>query len=392
MILLFPHAATQNHGCEAIIHSTAGILAKQGIDNDDLYLLHKNLEHDDVSSVEELYHILDFKIPSIKRWSIKWAKYQIKSRASGCKYVTILDEFESFMKGNDKPDVMMFIGGDNYCYGKPYGLYAIDKWAKSKHIPLVLWGCSVEETKDQEMIDDLEQFDLIIARESMTYEYLCKITDKKVILYPDPAFTLQPEAVPTDIFEVKPDTVGINISPMIMDYECANNMAFQNYVNLVEYILSSTQLNIMLIPHVTVATTNDLIPLRKLYEMYKNTGRVDIVSDMKCTNLKYLISRCRYFIGARTHATIAAYSSNVPTLVVGYSVKAKGIAKDLFGTYDDYVLPVQSLNSENQLTEAFRWLENHEDTIRGHLEKIMPEYIERAYLAGAEIRKLYKDE
>ena len=49
------------------------------------------------------------------------------------------------------------------------------------------------------------------------------------------------------------------------------------------------------------------------------------------------------FIGARTHATIAAYSSCVPTLVVGYSIKARGIAKDLFGTDEGYVLPVQAL-------------------------------------------------
>lgn len=56
------------------------------------------------------------------------------------------------------------------------------------------------------------------------------------------------------------------------------------------------------------------------------------------------------FIGARTHATIAAYSSLVPTLVVGYSVKARGIARDLFGTEKNYVLPVQLLRKEEDLT------------------------------------------
>ena len=58
------------------------------------------------------------------------------------------------------------------------------------------------------------------------------------------------------------------------------------------------------------------------------------------------------FIGARTHSTIAAYSSGVPTLVVGYSVKAKGIAKDLFGTEENYVLPVQALKEENNLKDV----------------------------------------
>ena len=66
---------------------------------------------------------------------------------------------------------------------------------------------------------------------------------------------------------------------------------------------------------------------------YKSTGRVMLVQDCNCEELKGYISRCRFFIGARTHATIAAYSSQVPTLVVGYSVKAKGIAKDRIRKY-----------------------------------------------------------
>ena len=53
--------------------------------------------------------------------------------------------------------------------------------------------------------------------------------------------------------------------------------------------------------------------------------------------------------------------------VVGYSIKAKGIAKDIFGTYKNYVIPVQSLNNENDLIEAFEWLKNNEGYIRKHL-------------------------
>ena len=70
--------------------------------------------------------------------------------------------------------------------------------------------------------------------------------------------------------------------------------------------------------------------------------------------LKGYIARCRFFIGARTHSTIAAYSSGVPTLVLGYSVKSKGIAKDLFGTYENYVLTVQQLKEYSELGRAFK--------------------------------------
>ncbi|MCI5756225.1 MAG: polysaccharide pyruvyl transferase family protein, partial [Firmicutes bacterium] len=95
-----------------------------------------------------------------------------------------------------------------------------------------------------------------------------------------------------------------------------------------------------------------------------------------------------FFVGARTHATIAAYSSAVPTLVVGYSVKARGIARDLFGDETGYVLPVQSLRGKNDLTRAFENIAENESAIRDRLVKIMPEWKERAGAAGDKIKEL----
>ena len=90
----------------------------------------------------------------------------------------------------------------------------------------------------------------------------------------------------------------------------------------------------------------------------------------------------------QVHATIAAYSSCVPTLVVGYSVKARGIAKDLFGSWENYVLPVQTLEKKEDLTEAFLWLQKQEEAIRSRLTAEMPGYRERAREAGKLIRRL----
>ena len=103
-----------------------------------------------------------------------------------------------------------------------------------------------------------------------------------------------------------------------------------------------------------------------------------------------MISKCRAFIGARTHATIAAYSTCVPTLVVGYSVKALGIARDLFGSEENYVIPVQTLQDSDALLRAYEWLMKEEDAIRGRLQEIMPEYCAKSAQAGEEIRKIWK--
>ena len=77
-----------------------------------------------------------------------------------------------------------------------------------------------------------------------------------------------------------------------------------------------------------------------------------MVGDAPCEELKGCISRCRFLVAARTHASIAAYSTGVPTLVAGYSVKARGIARDLFGTEDGHVLPVQAMDDPIAHAEA----------------------------------------
>ena len=129
--------------------------------------------------------------------------------------------------------------------------------------------------------------------------------------------------------------------------------------------------------------------LNELYRGYEEEKRVMLIPDMSCQELKYIISKCRFFIAARTHATIAAYSSCVPTLVIGYSVKSRGIAKDLFGTDKHYVLPVQTLEEQEELIKAYDWLAENEQEIRDRLRQIMPAYCEKAGAAGEEIRKIW---
>ena len=99
---------------------------------------------------------------------------------------------------------------------------------------------------------------------------------------------------------------------------------------------------------------------------------------MNCKKLKYIISKCRFFIGARTHSTIAAYSTFVPTLVVGYSVKSIGIAMDIFNTDKNHVIPVQRLSNEDDLLNSFSWIMDHELEEKEILERIIPKYKQNA--------------
>ena len=189
---------------------------------------------------------------------------------------------------------------------------------------------------------------------------------------------------------IENNTVGINLSPLVIKKENSDGITLKNYENLIEHIIENTDMNIALIPHVVWEHNDDREPLRYLYDKFKNTNRVVMIEDANCVELKGYISKCRFFIGARTHATIAAYSTCVPTLVVGYSVKARGIAKDLFGTYENYVLPVQELKKENDLLDSFKWIYSNESNIKERLDKFIHSYKEKGITSKHQIEKLLK--
>ena len=95
----------------------------------------------------------------------------------------------------------------------------------------------------------------------------------------------------------------------------------------------------------------------------------------------------RAFIGARTHATIAAYSNSVPTMVLGYSIKSRGIAKDLFG-YERLVLGINEVSDSNKLKDAFDEMIKDEKEIRDHLNNTIPGIKEMSYKSVEYLKEL----
>ncbi len=373
-IVLYGNGNSQNHGCEALTRTICHLFAEKevvefvnDITTDPIYGIDHILKRKELeNNLSHLSRPLQFLYKIA--YKLKWHHLYNRFR------------YAPLLKTLNVNDIALSIGGDNYCYTDISWLqslnYLINRFAKT-----VLFGVSIEpkRIKSTALQKDLRRYSKIVARESLTYDALIDngLGDRAVLL-PDPAFLLEPEVTELPKNFIPGNTVGINISPMIMDYEKTQNVAYQNYENLVQYILDSTDMSIALIPHVVWQNSDDRIPLQKLYETFQTNNRVCIIEDQSCTRLKYIISQCRFFVGARTHATIAAYSSCVPTLVVGYSIKAKGIAKDLFGTYENYVFPVQSLTRRDNLTDAFSWLISKEQKIRTHLITMMPEYIATA--------------
>ena len=384
-IALYGNGSSGNHGCEAIVRGTVELL---GSEINSFRIQSKNPQEDQFYGLEALAQVCPAKSERKKdlRFLTAYARLKLTGNYTdmdGLSYLPGVQEVSA------DADIALSVGGDNYCYGGT-GIYAyLNRAYKKLRVKTVLWGCSIEPdvVSQKSVAEDLARYDLIVARESITYEAVKRV-QKNTILAPDPAFFMEPKACSLDDRLCNGNVVGINISPMIISNEKASGMAYENYKQLIHYILSETDAKIALIPHVVWASNDDRKVLRQLYDDFDQDPRLVLVEDHTAPELKYIISQCSFFVGARTHATIAAYSTGVPTLVVGYSVKARGIARDLFGTEDGYVLPVQQLRESDELTRAFVRLFEKRDAIRAHLNKTLPGYIARADEARKALEEL----
>lgn len=390
-IILCGHTGCINRGCDAIVRSTSKMLNDRKIR---VTLASHDAKTDSKFTLKNIEKIIQYSgIDEIKKnRKIKYLYDEIQAKLLGNKYYLYKDAQSSIIS-NIKDKVILNVGGDTYCYkDKPYLSYSLNKYAYKNNITNILWGCSIEKSNiDHEMEQDLKRYKMIFPRETYTYNNLIElgIDKEKLFLMCDPAFTLQKEE--TEISKEFKDNkiIGINISPLILK-NGNKEIILKNVYNTIEYLIKNTYYYIALIPHVYEENTQDQKVNEMLYNKYKNTNRViKLTKNYTSGQLKYIISKCSFFITARTHASIAAYSSNIPTLVLGYSIKSKGIANDLFGTYKGYVLPVQEIKNEREIKDAIIEIMNNEERIKKQLKNVLPEYTKKAYDATDFIIKKY---
>lgn len=382
---MYAHSGSGNHGCEAIVRSTLKILKDMEVEKN---LFSTRPEEDKKYGIYDLCTVTAEKTPYSKR-NLEFVKAYMSLKLKNNYIPMDKLEYRKALSKVYKGDIALSIGGDNYCYADYKRYTMLHDMFLERGAKTILWGCSVEPdlVNQPEIANDLKRYSLITARESISYNAL-KSVNPNTILVSDPAFVLDKQEIILPSQLENKEFVGINLSPMIVDNESNNGITVKNYEKLIEYILEHTNLSVILVPHVVWSFNDDRIPLKRLYDRYKESGRVVLLGDMACECIKGYIEKCRFFIGARTHSTIAAYSSCVPTLVVGYSVKAIGIARDLFGTEENYVIPVQKLHKEDEVLNHFKWLYDNEENIKEKLQTIMRDYKKKAFSAYDAVKQL----
>jgi colanic acid/amylovoran biosynthesis protein len=393
-----------NRGCEALVRSTVDVLRARMPDAE-FFVPSGDIARDSAQWPDAARYGVHFvTVAPIPSRFIQWSR--VCSRLpllAGLRWPTLRDPGE-LPPGVAEADAVLSIGGDNYSLDYDLAslayFVAVAEAGLRRGLPVILWGASVGPFSampavEKKMGEHLRRLSRVTVRESHSVRYLAQIgVSANITAVTDSAFVLRPEAL--DVATFWPDAgehgiVGLNVSPLIEAVRARAGNPSELVAEVEQFVRATVQehdLSVLLVPHVAplsgAARNNDERILATIAARLADLGRrVGVVpGGMNAVQLKYIIGRCRFFIGARTHATIAALSMGVPTLSIAYSIKALGINRDLFG-HERYVIDTRGLDA-GTLAAGLSCLRSEETEIRTLLAERIPTWRERAAL-GAEL-------
>ena len=414
----------QNRGCEAISRGTIAILqrafgleigivdaplaaTKDSQPPDDFY---KNPELDYIycpmglspspSSNKHSWFSLSWLLSQAKRIAralhLRRPKAMQRKRLSAIYEMdcAVLDtHFQAFTAA-------LSLGGDTFSldYGLPYRRMNHGSYIYSRGVPYVIWGASVGPFDDQPefepiILDHLRKTTaMIFLRERRSLEYLKIHGIKQVTLTSDPAFVMAPQSVSAERlgFELPSDAIGVNLSPLMQKYfeKSVGGSWSHAAAEIIRAVRDHFGRPVLLIPHVTGPVSNDdyLFMRSCLAEIEDSKGIYLIDGRLNAPETKWVISRLSCMVAARTHATIAAFSTYTPTVSLAYSIKAYGINERLFG-HCNYLVAPENLGPSSVIKTIER-VQADESSIRSTLEKVIPGIQQEAFQAGETLREL----
>ena len=308
-----------------------------------------------------------------------------------------------FIRRPERFDAIVLMAADIYSEdygGVPSYLYAVGDACRNTSLPMMLWAVSVGPFSDAEterrMAAEMNSMDMILARETVTLEYLQQIgVTTEIRLTADPAFLLEPQepTAVTERMDLRQPYVGLNISPLMFNNPRRRQLPPEELAatlgEFVDHIAGTSGTRVVLVPHVVgrSGVDGDYRALERVREHASDPDALTLVPGTLSPNeYKWIIGRSEVFIGARTHTQIAALSSGVPTMALTYSPKGVGISRDMLG-HEDYVLRMADVEGGG-LRETFDQLWARREDDRNTLAERVPVMKERARENGQHLRDL----
>jgi len=212
----------------------------------------------------------------------------------------------------------------------------------------------------------------------------------KVKLCPDIAFVLDAEPWDDKAIERITDAkakgrqiVGLNISGLLYNGGYTQDNMFGlalDYPKLVkqivDYFLTINDVTVVLVPHVfpedELSVESDSTACKAVYNSLNKEQQKNVilpVTEPTQRQVKYLIGKCNFFMGARMHSCIAALSQCIPTVGMAYSDKFAGVFKTVDA--EQFVVDMRHAKVEQILTTVSKAFEQRKMTAR-HLKTVVP--------------------
>ena len=217
------------------------------------------------------------------------------------------------------------------------------------NIPVIFLAHSIGPFKTEEEAEAwtrvAREATLITVREPASYQYLTEhlgLSEEAVHLTADVAFLLKACAPPNapswrDAYGINGDRPLVAIAPSqgIASYAHVDaDVHVDAWIRVIERLVQDMGAEVIIIPHVqqSLPSNDDRVIATTLLKRLKHTERVTLAGwDHSAAEFKGIISESELVIAERMHACIAGLGSSVPTVAVGYSVKADGVMRSLFG-------------------------------------------------------------
>ncbi len=188
----------------------------------------------------------------------------------------------------------------------------------------------------KQAVKSIEYASCVMVRDKQSYDYVKQLLpNKKVTEVVDVAFYMP---YVRKSFNKDFVHVGLNVSGLLwhggytMDNQFGLTVDYQNLVRrVISYFLSQDKVKLHLIPHVVGAeryVENDYAVSYDLFEEYQNENLILAPLFLDPVSAKGYIAGMDFFMGARMHSTIAAFSSCVPVVPMAYSRKFTGLFVD----------------------------------------------------------------
>ena len=255
--------------------------------------------------------------------------------------------------------------GDSFSdiYGmKNFVLYSVPKLITEKqHVPLVLgpqtYGPFKSKIAEHLAKKMLENTDYIFARDDESAQQVSQLIPKKrVCVTSDLAMELPYDKQLADRKYDDDLNIGINISNLL--WHDGKDFGFKlDYVQFTKQLIEelSHMYNVHLIAHTYDKNDGEYRIAEELHRLYPKTILAQtFVSPIDAKNY---ISKMDFFIGARMHATIGAFSSGVPIAPIAYSRKFSG----LYGSIGyPYIIDCTVLDESEATNKVLEMIENIE--------------------------------